>query len=299
MNPIIEEVAELKPVNAVEPILKPFEDGINYFKTPYEIESFFITDKALNVDEVNYYKDTYKPLILSASTIYGVPYSFQSCLIYKESRFDHEAKSHVGALGIAQFTEDTYKFLVRALKIGKKRLELDNKENNLSSGIKILEKSEYESYVDFNVQTFKFMYVMWQNYLKFNNLKDLKLDSSKYKETIYNPEYAIGFSSMYLYYIKKRVQFNLNISMSDEEINHPEFFLSVAGAYNQGVRRLIRAVSNGGRVPRFNKWIKYQSRILETKNYIKDIRTCMVSETGLKEGYKVAEGKEIKQTQTN
>lgn len=255
---------------------QPFETGEGYFKTPKEIDEYFLLSGSVKAKNIKAYMLTYKPLILSASNIFKLPFSFQSCLIFKESRFNKSAVSPVGARGVAQFTEETYEFLARALRIGEKSLKLQGKEILSGSGFSFeypsLKKLSYSKY---NTQIFRDMYEMWQAYLLTNELEEISLTKTPFKKLIYRPEYSIGLSSMYLYYLKHRVKYDIRKHVEDSKLKDPDFILSLAGAYNQGARRVLKVVRESKRNPDFLKWISYQSRVSETKEYISSIRTCM------------------------
>jgi hypothetical protein len=267
-----------------------FEQGDEYFKTPHELDAFFIKTKGFKNSGVQAYFKSYKPLLLSSSKTFELPFSFQSCLIFKESRFDKKAVSAVGALGVAQFMEDTYSFLSKALKAGEKTLHTEGRD--------ILSAEEFEFFEDPNLaqlssmkmqrEIYKKMYLRWQKYLDENDLEEINLARISYKKTLRNPDYAIGLSSMYLFYLKQRVELQIQDKASSDDMRSPEFFLSVAGAYNQGARRLFKAVKRNQKSPKFSKWISYQSRVKETKNYISSIKTCMKSDNQKKTPQQVA-----------
>ena len=270
-----------------------FEQNDDYFKTPAEVDAFFVKTKGYRNSGVQAYLKNYKPLILSSSKAFELPFSFQSCLIFKESHFNKRAVSPVGALGVAQFMEDTYRFLSKALSAGEKALK--------SEGQDILEEEVFAYFEDPSLSTlssmkmqreiYKKMYLRWQRYLDENDLKEIDLASFSYKTTLYKPEYSIGLSSMYLFYLKQRVELKIEDRATSRDLKHPNFFLSVAGAYNQGARRLFKAVTRDKKGPKFLRWISYQSKVEETKKYISSIKTCMKSDNKKASVNKVAEDK--------
>lgn len=287
MNPTPEVIQEdysgLIDQSSIE---RPFETGDGYFKTPKEIDEYFLATRAIKKVNVNAYFDIYKPLMLSASNIFKLPFSFQSCLIFKESRFNKKAVSPVGAKGVAQFTEDTYEFLSNALRIGGNSLESQGKRMLAEARFSFEDPGHKElSYSKYNTQIFRDMYEMWQTYLLTNELEDINLEKTAFTKLIYQPEYSIGLSSMYLYYLKHRVKFDLRKYVKEGDLDDPDFILSVAGAYNQGARRVLKAIKKNKKKPDFLKWISYQSKVSETKNYISAIRSCMKKKPGaLKKG---------------
>ncbi len=256
-------------------IQRPFEMNSEYFKAPEEIDRFFLLTNGVNTKNVNKYITTYKPLILNASYIFKIPFSFQSCLIFKESRFDKNALSPVGAMGIAQFTKDTYHFLSRALRIGQISLEKEGKKILDTGEFSFVESNSSElSYPKYNTKIFTKMHKMWQTYLINNDLKEINLNPRSFKNVLYKPEYSIGLSSMYLYYLKHRIKYGMGKYINNNDLNNPDFILSIAGAYNQGPRRVLRAIRKNN-APKFLTLIAYQSKIKETKDYISSIRSCM------------------------
>ncbi len=265
-------------------IERPFETGADYFKTPKEIDEYFLASGSIKKKNVKAYLGTYKPLILSASNIFRFPFSFQSCLIFKESRFNKRAVSPVGAKGVAQFTEETYRFLGKALRIGKGSLDFQGEEMLAEAKFAFQDPNLKKlSYSKYNTQTFRDMYEMWQMYLSTNELDEINLEKVSFVKVIYKPEYSIGLSSMYLYYLKHRVKYDLRKHVKDDKLEDPDFILSLAGAYNQGARRVLKAVKRNlkrnlernKKKPDFLEWISYQSKVSETRDYISSIRTCM------------------------
>lgn len=277
INPSV-EVIKTDYSNLVEKNLieSPFETGNQYFKTPREIDEFFLSTRGIKDKNVKAYFETYKPLMLSASNLFKIPYSFQSCLIFKESRFNKKALSPVGAMGMAQFTEDTYHFMARALRIGKGALEAEGQKMLDVGKFAFVESdSKKLSYSKYNVKIFGEMHRMWQAYLINNELEEIDLGKTSFKRVLYKPEYSIGLSSMYLYYLQHRVKYSTRKYAKEKDFEDPNFILSVAGAYNQGARRVLHALKEDNLKPDFQKWISYQSRVDETKDYISSIRGCM------------------------
>lgn len=246
--------------------LAPFEAGVKDFKKPEALEEFILSHSKGNADAHKNLK-SYKPLILRASKVFKVPFSFQSCLLYKESRFNPKAKSHVGALGVAQFTEETYDFLAKALLVGMKQ------------SLKPYNYSELRTQYEFNLRLYKKMYFLWQSYLESSGLKDLNLSEMSHRDFLLRPEYAIGFSGLYLYYLKNKLRFHIKEKARVENFAYePEMYLSLAGAYNQGAKRLLKIASRDKKI-NFSKWIEHQSRFPETRGYIESIKNCMQSES--------------------
>lgn len=284
INPSVDYQGLVKIKSLDPPILKPFEKGMEGFKSPKELETYIAEEGALSKNQFEEFKENYKNLILSASQLFEIPYSLQSCLLHKESRFDEKALSHMGALGIAQFTPQTYHFLARAFRLGERRSEskIDVVEAKRSVGYKP-KSPQKRTYSNHNLSVFEEMHLRWQKYLENNNLEGLELKKNAYKKVLYDPRYAIGLSSAYLYFLNHNVRYNLNkvsLYSYQNHLSQPDFYLTLAGAYNQGARRLLKAIKKEGRSGRPTLWLKHQERVRETRGYIKEIRACMTSTKG-------------------
>lgn len=279
--------------------VETFEQNVEYFKTPREVDAYFVKLKGRENKNMKAYFKEYRSLILSASHTFDLPFSFQSCLIFKESRFNKRAVSHVGALGVAQFMKNTYSFLGKALHSGKKLLESEGKTILEVETFGPFEETEIETLSSVRMQReiYKKMYLKWTEYLHSNNLDEIDLSRTHYTSALKIPKYAIGFSSMYLFYLKQRVEQKMAAQVSEEDQMDPELYLSVAGAYNQGAGRLFKAIKRNNRRPNFAKWTKYQSRVDETKKYISSIRNCMRSDRGEAKSKSVAGRSSLKEGQ--
>lgn len=287
---VLNPASELYPkyedsaLDKVEPLVYfPFERGDNFFKTPEELDLYFYTNQRSSKLTEDYLTN-YKNLLLQASTNFELPFALQSCLVFRESKFVKEARSHVGALGIAQFIPATYDFLGKALRAGERAVLKSGEKINkdMNSALKhresyvtqsIDEQTSYE-YLQF---VFKDMYLLWNKYLQAHSLKEIDFRKHHYKKILYKPEYSIGLSALYLYYLKKRVFFELKHLVNEEDLKDPEFYLSVAGAYNQGARRLLKysRIDVKDSNLNYSNWVSHLSRIKETKYYMKSISSCM------------------------
>jgi len=243
----------------------PYEVGADAFKTLSEIKDYFKTKRVKGN-----FVDEHQTHLISASHIFEIPYAFQTCLLYSESRFNINAVSPVGARGVAQFTKDTYNFIKKVLKLGERNLE-DLSDNRIAFGF----EDRPSRYVLFNKILFSELYLKWQAYLRNNKIEDISFRSSHYHKVVTNPEYAIGISSLYLKYLKERMRYRLVDQYNyDEGPLNPNVYLTLAGAYNQGIGRTWRLSSRNKDVE-LQHIVDYQSRVRETKNYIKSISSCM------------------------
>jgi hypothetical protein len=248
----------------------PYEVGAEAFKTPKQVKGFLKRKKVSDEFVVDH-----ESLLISASHIFEIPYAFQTCLLYSESKFKANAISPVGARGVAQFTQETYFFITKILRVGLKNLD-DLSENRIAFKYEEDPKSRY---ILFNKILFSELAIKWQAYLRNNGIDNFPLKRSHFKLLVYNPKYAIGLSSLYLKYLKERLRYRLKDQYNYEEgpLN-PNVYLTLAGAYNQGIERTWRLSARNSKVE-LQHIVAHQSRIRETRKYIKSINSCMSPES--------------------
>lgn len=270
LNNPLEYISDSYPSNIkMPPLSAPYEVGAEAFKTPQEVDVFLETLRA-NKEFLN----ENKPYLVSSSNIFELPYSFQTCLLFSESRFDPHAISPVGARGVAQFTYDTHVFVAKVLRLGKayekSYIELRKKFRE--------ETTEKSKYIYFNRILFVELYQKWMAYLNNNGLRGAKVHKSNYVKISKQPKLSIGLSALYLKYLEEKLRYKMKDQYTYlETALNPELFLTLAGAYNQGIRRTWKLSSESLKID-LQYIIAHQSRITETKKYIKSIRSCMVSE---------------------
>ena len=244
----------------------PYEVGVETFKTPRQIKDFLKNGRVGNK-----FVEDHKNHLISASHIFEMPYAFQTCLLYNESRFKTDAISHAGARGVAQFTKETYDFLTKILQLGRKNLD-ELPKNRMDFEYEDDLKSKY---VLFNRVLFSELFIKWQAYVRNNNIEFIPLRRKHYKRLVYDPQYAIGLSSLYLKYLKERMRYRLQ-----EQYNHtegsldPNIYLTLAGAYNQGIERTWKLSAKNKNIA-LQHIVTHQSRIGETRRYIRLINSCM------------------------
>lgn len=254
------------------PISAPFEVGAEAFKTPFEVDLYL---QGLKADQSFIEKN--RPYLVSSSNIFELPYSFQTCLLFSESRFDPNALSPVGARGVAQFTYDTHVFVAKVLRLGKayekSYIELRKKFKD--------ETREKSKNIYYNRILFVELYQKWMAYLNNNDLCWVQIHKSNYMQTSRVPQVSIGLSALYLKYLEEKLRYKMKDQYTYlESALNPELFLTLAGAYNQGIQRTWRLSSESRKID-LQYIIAHQSRIRETRKYIKSIRECMVAEKAI------------------
>jgi len=75
---------------------------------------------------------TYTPLFKKYAAMYGLDWRLVAALAFQESKFDHNAKSHVGAVGVMQLMP----VIAKDKRIGIS--DIHSLENNIHAGVKYL-----------------------------------------------------------------------------------------------------------------------------------------------------------------
>ena len=271
LNLPLDQISEDYPESLKEVVQPtPYEVGAKAFKTPKQVKSF-LNDKRVGDAFVTAHENH----LISASHIFEIPYVFQTCLLFSESKFDANAISPVGARGVAQFTRDTYHFINKIIRLGQKNLD-DLSDNRIAFSFEDDSKGRY---ILFNKILFSELFIKWQAYLRNNGIDSIPLEKRHYKKVVYNPQYAIGMSSLYLKYLKERMRYRLKDQYNyNEGPLDPNVYLTLAGAYNQGIQRTWKLSARNKKIE-LQHIVDYQSRIRETKKYIHSINSCMSPES--------------------
>lgn len=91
--------------------------------------------KTKRTDFNELYKNKYRASVKAASEASGVPFPILACLFFKESHWDKNIHSPVGAVGIAQVMPGTWKTIISYLH-GKSGLKNENIPTNLRKNVK-------------------------------------------------------------------------------------------------------------------------------------------------------------------
>lgn len=110
-----------------------------YFKNPFWIKKPLTHDLLEKVNSLQYYLEYY-------GQFYDINWQLLAALAYQESNFNHNKKSHAGAIGIMQIKEST----ARDKHVNIQRI--DKLENNVHAGIKYLSflKEHYFSSITYS-----------------------------------------------------------------------------------------------------------------------------------------------------
>ncbi len=201
-------------------------------------------------------KDIIRQSLEQNAASFNLPVEFFSCLVYRESRFDPLAQSHVGALGLGQIMKGTYKFLIVMLEQGRKNTQSYDRFRSVEAIKHSYRKNEKLSHI-----TLWNHWVLRWGWEAERKLKELKRGYFVLKK----PKMNLAVSATYLKYLKLRLLAENKVTTVNKQA-----LLAISGAYNQGPRILFKN-------PKWslNRMIKKYSRVDETRDYIKFISKCM------------------------
>lgn len=237
----------------------------------------------------NVVERTYLPLIKSAAISFDIPETLLACLIFRESRFDINARSSSGAIGLGQHLKGTMTHITNILKpIKQEAVEehLETSKMSLKDQMKAKKRSAGEAskslaYARTKLNDREFR-LKWEEY--FRNLESRKLHRGNTPRVvstgnIQDPKIAIGATAMYLRMIishfKKTLDQDLRIDQSDE--NGPNYYvnLAAAGAYNMGYGA-AQKILNPIEPPDRKKWVDALAKSNEeTAAHILSIKNCI------------------------
>ncbi len=230
--------------------------------------------------------DSYKewtPYIRTSAREFGISESLLTCLLFRESRFNPSARSHSGALGLAQFLRSTMPTVTNLIQAGK----TDPEEVKRLTELAAKDPSKPQDHKDREYATARLKSIAvgmkWDSY--FNQLraeKKFKQDTPTQfnKALALNPATAIGAAGLYLRFIIDHFQDALKGKGADgTALPAPslDFHLAAAGAYNLGHGAAVNMLKNIS-PPDPEAW---KERLLksreETRDYILSIANCATS----------------------
>ena len=228
------------------------------------------------------YKE-WAPYIRTSAREFGVSESFLTCLLFRESRFDPNARSKSGALGLAQFLRSTMPTITNIIEAGQVDTDEVKRLNKLAE--KDVSKPQDRKDKTYAITRLKMIAVgmKWNSYFEqLRSQKKYKRDTpNKFdKSMALNPAAAIGAAGLYLRYIIDHFHDALK-GQGAEGTSLPapglDFHLAAAGAYNLGEGTAIKLLKEV-HPPDPTKW---KERLLksrdETRDYILSIANCATS----------------------
>jgi hypothetical protein len=227
-----------------------------------------------NKDRTNKYSldDTQKGIINKASRFTNIPEIVLACLAFIESRFNPNAKSSVGAIGIGQFTPATLDTLRRFhTSPSKKALDSCRAKANLTSA--------EEKYC----QVLESRLIASQDFNNFNKtlIKELP-DGIKFIPTLKHSNLAL--SGYYLQYLLKQVvQYNTEIDyLTLEKQDQLDIIKLALAAYNAGPARVGRILSKVGKNKPITEYLVEVRKISsETQGHMDGIEDCVKNKSYL------------------
>ena len=123
----------------------------------------------------------YSQLIFTYAKAYDVDYKLVAAVIAQESRFNPQAKSSVGALGLMQVMPSTAKGVAKRLKL--ENYDLLNPRDNVQIGVKYLDmlRSEYDGDCNLILAHYNGGYRQAEIYRKFKYFDLMRLILMKYE----------------------------------------------------------------------------------------------------------------------
>jgi hypothetical protein len=230
--------------------------------------------------------EQYLPLIAQAAKDFDIPKTLLACLIFRESRFDINARSGTGAIGLGQHLRGTMADISRVVGDDFSDLpKLQALHSSLSSRDSSLSAQELK---DMRYARTRIMgatqAAQWKNY--FTNLSSLKLHKGPppkvvSTKTITTPSIAIGATAFYLQSIlihfQKTLDPTLSLEQSDKDSRNYDALLAAAGAYNMGPGAASGMLEEI-RPPNPKKWIeRLKKSNEETAGHIQSIQNCLSS----------------------
>ncbi len=238
----------------------------------------------------------YMPLIAVASRTFEIPQTLLACLIFRESRFDVNARSKSGAMGLGQHLAGTMTTITNTIekpessspqektRVGKIRKRLEDIDNGVIKNETPQDRQD-RAYLATRAEM-RFQRTNWEQY--YNNLRSQGLHKGGITPRVVNeaalkdPAIAIGATAFYLQSIllvfQKRLDSDLVIRNSDRQQPNYDLLLAAAGAYNMGPYEASKILGKLPEPPDRKKWVGALAKSNEeTAGHILSIRNCIES----------------------
>ncbi len=284
------------------------QDVKNYtsaFKSSKELEEYFFRSrKNCKDDHHENYLNEYQHYVRDAAKAFQIPEPMLSCLLFIESRWDADAKSGSGAVGIAQFmpnTADTVGAIISSLGQSEKQFEnleqlqdafqekvrSNLKKEKQNKPIDPITKQERANFVYANtVLKNRGLALDWKSYIDLLKVDPafVKANPQQAKSQGYptrfnvakakEPHLAIGASALYLKHIMLTFQNQLDADIIEGKDQMLHFMVAVTGAYNMGPGNGLKLL---GRPPskKTRDWVTKLGKYSETKQHMEYIKRCM------------------------
>lgn len=231
--------------------------------------------------------DKYLPLIAQAAKDFDIPQTLLACLIFRESRFNINARSGSGAIGLGQHLRGTMADVTRVIgddfgdipKLQALHKELSERPEASLSSQELKDMRYAKTRMMGATQA-----AQWKNY--YSNLASKRLHKGPAPKvvstkTITTPSIAIGATAFYLQSIlihfQKTLDPTLSLEQSDKDTRNYDALLAAAGAYNMGPGAASGMLENI-RPPNPKKWIeRLKKSNEETAGHILSIQNCLSS----------------------
>ncbi len=261
-----------------------------YLKVKSEGELIrYVTCYQLETSEKKYYFE-YERYIKAAAREFGIPLTLFTCLLFRESRFNKNARSRSGALGLGQFTGSGASFVANVLTSGrlaerKKKTCLDKEKAKSEKSLEDRKNCDLADIKQGNLE----LTASWNSY--FSAISDssgkgkMVAPLTFSKNLARQPIPAIGAAALYLRYIIDQLQEQVEKTSSPNQPAIPpeknlSLLLTAVGAYNFGHNGALslaeKTASNDA-----TEWVKsLKNAKLETSKHIESIANCAAGTAG-------------------
>lgn len=204
-------------------------------KNPGEMDEYF----RCSIPQAKYclYRQKLRPYIGLAAKVSGFDYSFLACQAYVESRFQHDARSSVGAIGFSQIRPNNIEHMNRILKRAQRVAKTRRPANEY-----IPKEAQIRAVQDDIAG-------LWNEFWKGTRHAPAKLcrnDLTCYRQAFLAQAMALKTDMLTMATTSTglRVGFDESGDFRVEDMDKGDSLLILAGSYNLGVTRTIRLLSN-------------------------------------------------------
>lgn len=245
-----------------------------YLKNEAQLMEYFATYGKPN--HLNKFKKEYAPFYRLAAEATKMPYALSTCVTFRETYFDEDAESNMGARSIAQFLESTYGDLQQAIS---KNLAIPNCENSFCDDIRRSLATDVREFLNkakaqgLSIRDYSSEYTSEEIGTTPN--KSFPLPPKSFDDFVKDPAWVAIVNQYYLKYNAMRMNSSFNpkgFKKTDQSLLYP---MILACTYNAGPTRTNDALKEPNQS--LQKLCKRcGSYSTETRNYMLSVRRCML-----------------------
>jgi hypothetical protein len=278
-----------KPEAASTPIKFKDEGDVRRYIDCYLPEGSL--ENPTNKTNITALEKEYWPMIETAAREFQVPRTLLACLLFRESRFNRNATSSTGAIGLGQQMPDNIRYLSNIIGMRPRQDDIQKYQELASLTPRTAQEREDKSYATTRLKNAN-LSAMWQSYFS-------RLTSSGHHKgpaprslnqtTVRTPAHAIGASALYMRIILLHFNEELDnelVEKTSRENSQFKAWLASAGAYNMGPGAASRLIKRAGVQRDPEAWLRVLSRSnAETRDHILSIRRCAANAASDKEAW--------------